>query len=779
MKKILKSLLYIIIGINISYGQDLHDWQVITNMNQVNAVKAVQNEIWAATSGGAFVHNLSDSSITTFNNLDGISDLYLTCVDNDIHSNIVFGSRSGVISVYNKNSDTWDNDASLSGQEITDVHVIQDTLWVASNKGVGVFLYANNEWQFRDFYTNFPVLAENSSDVIWYKNRIYYGTDRGLLSAPADFISYNLKSVENWTVYSSQNVLPGDNVLLIKEVNDTLVVGLKNGAIRISNFNTFHDAYNWLYGELENIIMVNDTLYFSRFKSIYYYANNRWYFKESFLHDIFDMVTSDGKAFFATPKGLYQWNNKEPIKINCPAGNNIGMILKDRSNRIWLTSGTSSYTTRTGFFLLEDNIWQNYFFENDFWKYVNETTFIYQDNVEAIWIGTWGGGLIIEENSEFSFIHPFDYVGQMIVSNFQFDSTYTVDVLDEQSLNCLSNTRVGGVDDYQVISHFEEDLDGNLWLSTYLADQPKYITMIPRNSNGELDMNCDNWMHFGSNIGLRFDQNESQITCLEFDDFGRLWAGTFDAGLLVIDFNNTIYDPSDDEVFRIGIEDNLYSTSIISVEKDKDGIIWIGTDAGLNSYDGQNFYKHVGEIGPVENKINQITIDEFNNKWFATDGGFSILRTEKSPWEPEGWVHYTMQNSGLPGQIVNTIFVDEESGEAYIGTNSGMAIFSGTFAEYKENLSEVHAGPNPFVLNTGGSGFTIKNLIPGSSVKILTINGNLVKQLDLDNEGVTGSRALWDGTDQNGKKVASGIYLYLIYTTEGKVAKGKISVIRP
>jgi len=265
---------------------------------------------------------------------------------------------------------------------------------------------------------------------------------------------------------------------------------------------------------------------------------------------------------------------------------------------------------------------------------------------------------------------------------------------------------------------------------------------------------------------------------MEFDDFGRLWFGTFQSGIVILDYNRTLNNSTDDKIYKVGIEDNLYSNTVLCLKKDQDGVMWIGTAAGLNSYDGQNFYKHIGETGPVENKINYIFVDDFNNKWFATDGGLSILEGDKSPWDKSAWKHYNTENSGLAHKVVNSVFVDSDKGEAYLGTDGGLSIFSGSYSEIRSNFKNLSGGPNPFILGNNSENFVITNLMVNSTVKILNINGKLVKVLSEDNIGVEGSRATWDGRDSNNNLVSSGIYIYLVYSDEGVVSKGKLSVIR-
>jgi hypothetical protein len=349
--------------------------------------------------------------------------------------------------------------------------------------------------------------------------------------------------------------------------------------------------------------------------------------------------------------------------------------------------------------------------------------------------------------------------------------------LEIEKRTCFSPAPVT-LDHYLVSPSFLEDDMGNLWCSTFEAENANFIAVIPRDEAGILDLDCSSWTYFGRNIG--FTDEDGQISAFEFDDFNRVWIGTFASGILVFDYNGTVGNSNDDKsLIRVNTSNaSIFSNRVLALKRDLDGIMWIGTAGGLSSFDGQNFFKHVGDIGPIENKINAIFVDGFNNKWFATDGGVSILKADESPWDSEAWVHYTPENSGLSDKIVNSVFVDQNYGEAYIGTESGLSIFTGSFSELKKELSSVISGPSPFVLDDNKD-FIIKNLVYGASVKILNVNGRLVRILSGENGNVEGGRASWDGRDQSNAKVSSGVYIYLIYNEEGITAGGKIAVINP
>ncbi|HIE16254.1 MAG TPA: hypothetical protein EYP69_04950 [Bacteroidales bacterium] len=75
-------------------------------------------------------------------------------------------------------------------------------------------------------------------------------------------------------------------------------------------------------------------------------------------------------------------------------------------------------------------------------------------------------------------------------------------------------------------------------------------------------------------------------------------------------------------------KDNLSQSTVYKIVQDKQGFIWIGTDDGLNKFDGKNFkiYKNIpNNINSLSsNKINDLYVDKDGNIWIATDRGFNL-----------------------------------------------------------------------------------------------------------------------------------------------------------
>ncbi len=71
--------------------------------------------------------------------------------------------------------------------------------------------------------------------------------------------------------------------------------------------------------------------------------------------------------------------------------------------------------------------------------------------------------------------------------------------------------------------------------------------------------------------------------------------------------------------------DGLPWNYITALAVDTNGILWIGTQYGLSSYDGTTFTNFfVANSGLTSNYISDIEVDVFNNKWIGTSTGISV-----------------------------------------------------------------------------------------------------------------------------------------------------------
>jgi len=106
--------------------------------------------------------------------------------------------------------------------------------------------------------------------------------------------------------------------------------------------------------------------------------------------------------------------------------------------------------------------------------------------------------------------------------------------------------------------------------------------------------------------------------------------------------------------------------------------------------------------------------------------------------------------------------------------------FFAVFKKVNYDLSDVYAYPVPWKPNDGDdntgiltSGITFNSTPDVGTIKIFTISGKLVKKIDIQ----AGYEPKWDGKNDKGKDVASGVYIYLIENERSKKT-GKLMIIR-
>jgi flagellar hook assembly protein FlgD len=73
--------------------------------------------------------------------------------------------------------------------------------------------------------------------------------------------------------------------------------------------------------------------------------------------------------------------------------------------------------------------------------------------------------------------------------------------------------------------------------------------------------------------------------------------------------------------------------------------------------------------------------------------------------------------------------------------------------------------------------FVVDNLASRSAVRFFTPSGTLVRHIQ--SVEIAGSSAIWDGRNDRGVKVASGVYVYVVTTEDGESFVGKVAVINP
>ena len=140
---------------------------------------------------------------------------------------------------------------------------------------------------------------------------------------------------------------------------------------------------------------------------------------------------------------------------------------------------------------------------------------------------------------------------------------------------------------------------------------------------------------------------------------------------------------------------------------------------------------------------------------------------------------FTTENSGLIDDRVESLKYDPVTGTLWIGTFGGLGRLQvGLGRDAADQAPGAIAYPNPFVIggkNVRLEGLTIAGLPLDTTVHLFSLGGRLIRILEAE-PGATA--IVWDGTDQDGDTVGSGIILYAARTRDGRTLRGKIAVVR-
>lgn len=359
----------------------------------------------------------------------------------------------------------------------------------------------------------------------------------------------------------------------------------------------------------------------------------------------------------------------------------------------------------------------------------------------------------------------------------KYQNIYT---LDNSPLGTALNESQTNKRDYVLVEGIAFDDKGNLWC---LNSQSKTGSLFEYTADKE-------WKRI--NIDIPLLNAERSLGALQspfFDSRNLLW--------FVNDHWTTpglfCYQPSTNgfQSYTTFVNEDgttVSPTYVRCVTEDMSHHIWIGTNVGplvlenteINNNestftqvkvprnDGTNYADYL--LANID--ITSIAIDGGGRKWMGTNGNGVYLISEDNMTQIH---HFTRSDSPLLSDNILSIAINGKTGEVFFATEEGLCSYQSDATEAQEKMTKdnVYAYPNPVRPDYTGL-ITIVGLSYNADVKIVTSNGILV------NEGTSnGGTYTWNGCDQNGRKVASGVYMVETATNSG--SKGtvcKIAIVR-
>lgn len=751
-------LLYLIIS-NIQAQKSVGEWSSYLSYYTTTRIAEANNHVYAVANGSLYSYNKEDNSITHYSKQTGLSDNNINqiCFNPEVNTLLIVYTNGNMDllsekGIYNL-SYLLDN-SNVTDKTVNNIYFDKELAYMSTNFGIIVLNMDKKE--IKDTYR----LNRKVYSVVIHNNNIYAATSGGLLSASLDS---NLLDYNVWDPYQlSTTEFYQDSISQICIYQDRLCIFVNQSKNKGVYYQQPDGTIRSLFknNNLTFMVTQNNKLMTHTGSTLYIYSSLSESDRDVIDVGVINSITSlkDPNTYWIASgnngiKGIHKKNNNYEIIIEHTNDDtqypkrNFNYFMTTHENKLMVIGGGRLINRwgRLGTFMeYEDGKWFN-FDENKinfnlryFWDYTGVA--IDPKNPERYFISSYGEGIVELINKEPTKLYNHE--------NSILQYTPKGD-------NPFDYIRIGGV---------TFDKEGNLWMSNCEVDSVLKV------------LKADNtWTGF---IFSDFtDVSMADRVTITSDN--RKWInvpGGTKSGVFIFDDNGTIDNTSDDESRFIStfsdINGTIDASGYFCITEDKNGQIWIGTNRGpiivSNSYDinnirGTRIIRSKAGEEPYYlldgQQINAIAVDGSNRKWIATQSSGVFLVSEDGM---ETIANFTTSNSPLPSNQVNSLAINEQTGEVFIGTENGLVSYMGDATEGKEDYSNVYAYPNP-VRPEHNDRVTIVGLMADSNVKITDLNGNIVYQ-----GKSAGGTFIWDCRNRKGGRVATGVYLVLSATPEAK-----------
>lgn len=290
---------------------------------------------------------------------------------------------------------------------------------------------------------------------------------------------------------------------------------------------------------------------------------------------------------------------------------------------------------------------------------------LFIDDEGSLWIGTWGGGLVLMDLQSETFR---SYIKNSDNKNSISDNRVQSLFQDRNGIYWFG-TYQGGLNSYdgerEIFTSYQNRKDDSSSLSH------NRVWSITEDDKGILWVGTGQGLNRMNSSDQSFETIEGtedlRIRTIKITDKGQFYFGT-DNGLFLYDLHNK-------QVSATSFSDKIYA-----IFEDSKNILWIGTDEGLIRYDPLNNksvrYKHVPEdpFSLIENSVRVIFEDLSGVLWIGTDGG-GLCRFNMNQHNIS---HFYSDNSEENHLIDNDVFAFnyEDESHIWIGTGEGLQLWN-------------------------------------------------------------------------------------------------------
>ena len=747
------------------------EWRMHFSYNTTTKVVLSDTKAYAVADNKLFSVDKDNFSIESYSKLSGLSenDVSMLAYDNVSKLLVVVYTNSNIDLIDEKGNiynvaDLYRKNMTVS-KKVNHISFYQGSAYFACDFGIMVLNLTKKEiadtYIIGDNATMIPVYGVNVKDAY-----LYALTDEGIQKAPLQGV--NLLNYENWreriampdesALFRDMDAFNGD--FYVAKQNEHVYV-LQNGVWSVFYFNETRTPIS-----IETIggsFMINNATKITRFNS-----------------NLTSEIVADrevAESWYDESEGVY-WI----------ASNTQGLLRTIVGEGSFSYKPSSPYVSTAQKFYYNDGrilsapgkSWDDRYglsgavllFENEDWTvYTAESSGVYTfSNVfldivslaidpldrNKVYASTWGEGVFVFENG---------------IATQLFNGLNT---------NAVLETAVPNDHHYYRIDGLAFDKQKNLW-------------MLNSHANGAVKV----MTHQGEWYSLVYPTlaNQPLLRDLMMHSRGQKWIISSTGsgrGIFVIDDNGTIVNTADDVTRFFNLftdkDGNAISPSYYySIAEDKDGTVWIGTDKGpllmtnVSKVFDTNYtctrVKIPRNDGTLladflldNEEIRAIAVDAANRKWIGTGNSGIYLVSANGR---ETIHHFTVDNSPLSSNRIESICIHEDTGEVFFSTQDGIVSYRSDATKEAKTLNQIEVFPNPVHLHYTGL-ITIRGLVADTEVNIVTQSGQLVFT-----GTATGGSIVWNGNNANNTPLATGVYYVFCVNADGTDSgSSKFLVIR-
>jgi len=742
----LKRIAIILIIQAVSFGSlrsdiqfSMSDWFHYSSLKNITTISLDKSSrIWNGTPGGLFVYNEVTGESSVFNTINGMLNIEVSCLLFEPISGVtIVALADGTLELFDKELNithiTSIRDEKFPNPKINKMISNGAKIYIAGGFGIAVF-----DLEKKYFETSVMRIANWSrnleiTDLLFFDNKLWASSESGIAYCNLNSL---LEVPHNWTSFSTESGLIQSNIKCLLAFENTLYAASENDVYRFDNnkFSIQHISAN----KINSIGAVNNQICISTDQKIYS-INNDIIFDEQSNGFLFDVANK--RLIIYTETGIRIISAYEGMKSifpNSPKHNIFSRIGVDADGAIWSVSAhLNARFYPGGITHFKDGKWRNYSIK-DYPELTSDSFFSLNILKNGkLYAGNWGAGLAIAETKSEDFDYTF-----LTANNSEF-----------VGMNGSGFFLVGDC---------KMDNTGTVWCSNYASQTigPMLVSIEPNGAQRGY-ANC-------------MFPNERRILRLGVDIYGTKWLGSFPGegrGIFYFNERGTPDITSDDNCGMISVSSHtaLPDNSPTVIDTDRRGYVWLGFRQGLSVIlnpsavlsDGNLTIRSVRFMN--NQSVNDILLDPVGLIWVATNTGVWILDKDAT----KVVYHISSKNSPLIDDNVLSIAANFNSGTIYLGTENGLFRFK-SLSVMPNDYYDLVCYPQPFNLRRDEM-MTIDGLTADSDIKIVTINGELVRTINAQ-----GRKAIWDGRDESRRQVPSGVYLVIPYSpvsTTGSVQK--------